>query len=89
MFRNNDEWLSIDVTLNQDQDAAVDYQYERAVNEPKSVDVNGTEVLIYGNSRNGSIYAAWVKDNANYSLYGVLTEQELVQIIESMNTTEG
>lgn len=89
MYRNIDEWLSIDVTLNQDQDAAVDYQYERAIDEPKSVDVNGAEVLIYENSRNGSIYAAWVKDNANYSLYGVLTEQELVQIIESMNITEG
>jgi hypothetical protein len=89
MYRDNDEWLSIDVTLNQDQNAAVDYQYERAIDEPKSVDVNGAEVLIYGNSRNGSIYAAWVKDNANYSLYGVLTEQELVQIIESMNITEG
>jgi hypothetical protein len=88
-YRNKDESLSIDVIAYQEEDTVVDFQYEKASNEPESFDVNGTEVLIYENSDEGSIYAAWVKDNANYSFVGVVTKEELVQIIKSMNSTEG
>lgn len=85
MYRDNDEWLSIDVTLNQDQNAAVDYQYERAIEEPEKIDVNGSEILIYENSDEGKIYAAWLKDNANYNLFGAVSREEVIRIIESMN----
>jgi hypothetical protein len=88
MYRNNDEWLSIDVTLNQDQNAAVDYQYERAIEEPEKIDVNGSEILIYENSDEGKIYAAWLKDNANYNLFGAVSREEVIRIIESMNETD-
>ena len=88
MYWYNNEWLSIDVTTYQEENTVVDFQYERAIDEPETVTVNGCEVLIYENSDEGKIYAAWVNDNANYSLYGVVTKKELVQIIESMNLTE-
>jgi hypothetical protein len=88
MYRDNDEWLSIDVTLNQDQNAAVDYQYERAIEEPEKIDVNGSEILIYENSDEGKIYAAWLKDNANYNLFGAVSREEVIRIIESMNETD-
>ena len=88
MYRNNDGWLSIDVTLNQDQDAAVDYQYERAIDEPKTIDVEGIETLFYENSREGSIYAVWINDNVNYNLFGVVTREELIRIIGSMNKAD-
>ena len=89
MYWYNNEWLSIDVTTYQEENTVVDFQYERAIDEPETVTVNGCEVLIYENSDEGKIYAAWVNDNANYSLFGVVTKKELVQIIESMNITEG
>lgn len=88
MYWYNNEWLSIDVTTYQEENTVVDFQYERAIDEPETVTVNGCEVLIYENSDEGKIYAAWVNDNANYSLFGVVTKKELVQIIESMNLTE-
>lgn len=88
-YRNNNEQLSIDVMAYQEDNTVVDFQYERATNAPEKIDVEGTEVLFYENSDEGSIYAAWVKDNANYSLFGVVTKEELVQIIESMNLTGG
>ncbi|MBE5774938.1 MAG: DUF4367 domain-containing protein [Clostridiales bacterium] len=88
-YRHNDEWLSIDVILNHDQNAAVDYQYERAIDKPETIDVDGIEVLFYENSDEGNIYAAWVSDNANFNLFGMVTKEESVQIIESMNVTEG
>jgi len=88
MYWYNNEWLSIDVTTYQEENSVVDFQYERAIDEPETVTVNGCEVLIYENSDEGKIYAAWVNDNANYSLFGVVTKKELVQIIESMNLTE-
>lgn len=88
MYWYNNEWLSIDVTTYQEENTVVDFQYERAIDEPETVTVNGCEVLIYENSDEGKIYAAWVNDNVNYSLYGVVTKKELVQIIESMNLTE-
>jgi len=84
MYRNNDGWLSIDVTLNQDQDAAVDYQYERAIEEPEKIDIAGIEVIFYENSRDGNIHAAWVKENVNYNLFGAVSREEVIQIIESM-----
>ena len=88
MYWYNNEWLSIDVTTYQEENTVVDFQYERAIGEPETVTVNRCEVLIYENSDEGKIYAAWVNDNANYSLFGVVTKKELVQIIESMNLTE-
>lgn len=88
-YRYNDKWLSIDVTTFQEENTVVDFQYERAIDKPEAVDINGIEIFIYENSDEGSIYAAWVKDNANYSFVGVVTKEELVQIIKSMNSTEG
>lgn len=88
MYRNNDEWLSIDVTLNQDRNASVDYQYERAIEEPEKIDVNGSEILIYENSDEGKIYAAWVMDDANYNLFGAVTREEVIHIIESMEEVD-
>ena len=87
-YRYDDELLSIDVILNRDEDAAVDYQYERAVDEPENIDVAGVEVLLYENSHEGSIYAAWVKDKVTYNLFGIFTRKELIQIVESMNNTD-
>jgi hypothetical protein len=83
-YHHADDWLSIDMILNRDEDAAVDYQYERALEEPVSIDIEGVEVLLYENSDEGSIYAAWVDNNVNYNLFGILTREELIQIITSM-----
>ena len=62
----------------------MDFQYERALEEPVSIDIEGVEVLLYENSDEGSIYAAWVDNNVNYNLFGILTREELIQIITSM-----
>ena len=85
MYRNIDEWLSIDTMIYQDEDITVDFQYEREIDEPKTIDVDGTEVLLYENSSEGSVYVAWVNGNVNYSLFGTVTEEELKLIIESMD----
>lgn len=85
MYRNIDEWLSIDTMIYQDEDITVDFQYEREIDEPKTIDVDGTEVLLYENSSEGSVYVAWVNGNVNYSLFGTVTEEELKMIIESMD----
>ena len=87
-YRYNDQSLSIDMILNRDEDAAVDYQYERAIDEPKTIDVEGIEALFYENSREGSIYAVWINDNVNYNLFGVVTREELIRIIGSMNKAD-
>lgn len=85
MYRNNDEWLSIDTMIYQDEGITVDFQYEREIGEPETIDVDGTEVLLYENSSEGSVYVAWVNGNVNYSLFGTVTEEELKLIIESMD----
>ena len=88
MYRNNDEWLSIDTMIYQDEGITVDFQYEREIGEPETIDVDSIEVLFYENSDEGSIYAAWVNNDANYCLAGAVTMKELVRIIESMNKIE-
>ena len=88
-YRNKDDFLSIDVMTYQEENTVVDFQYEKATDAPEKFDVEGAEVFFYENSDEGSIYAAWVKNNANYSLFGMVTKEELVEIIESMNLTRG
>ena len=83
-YRYNDQSLSIDMTAYQEENTIVDFQYERALEEPVSIDIEGVEVLLYENSDEGSIYAAWVDNNVNYNLFGILTREELIQIITSM-----
>lgn len=88
MYWYNKECLSIDVTFNRDYNAVVDYQYERTIDEPQKIDVAGIEVLFYENSDDGNIHAAWLKDSANYNLFGAVSREEVMRIIESMNGTD-
>ena len=67
-YRYNDQSLSIDMTAYQEENTIVDFQYERALEEPVSIDIEGVDVLLYENSDEGSIYAAWVDNNVNYNL---------------------
>jgi hypothetical protein len=87
-YRYNDQSLSIDMTAYQEENTIVDFQYERAIDEPKTIDVEGIEALFYENSREGSIYAVWINDNVNYNLFGVVTREELIRIIGSMNKAD-
>ena len=76
------------MTAYQEENTIVDFQYERAIDEPKTIDVEGIEALFYENSREGSIYAVWINDNVNYNLFGVVTREELIRIIGSMNKAD-
>lgn len=76
------------MTFNRDYNAVVDYQYERTIDEPQKIDVAGIEVLFYENSDDGNIHAAWLKDSANYNLFGAVSREEVMRIIESMNGTD-
>lgn len=87
-YRYNDQSLSIDMTAYQEENTIVDFRYERAIDEPKTIDVEGIEALFYENSREGSIYAVWINDNVNYNLFGVVTREELIRIIGSMNKAD-
>jgi hypothetical protein len=87
-YRNNDEYLIIDVMTYQEEDTVVDFQYERATDEPEKIDILGIEVLFYENADAGNIHAAWVNDNANYNLFGAVTREEAVRIIRSVNRTD-
>lgn len=84
-YRYNDQSLSIDVMAYQEENTIVDFQYERALKEPVSIDIEGVDVLLYENSDEGSIYAAWVDNNVNYNLFGILTREELIRIIKSLS----
>lgn len=82
-YQNGDDWLTLDVIIHSDEDVAIDFQYERTTPEPEILIVNGGEILLYHNSDDGSYYAAWIDDNIEYSVYGMVCREELIDMISS------
>lgn len=85
VYLNGNEWLNIDATFYPDENIVLGFQYERETSEPETISIHDLEVLFYKNSDDSSIYAEWIKDNINYNLYGIVTEEELIRIVSSFN----
>jgi hypothetical protein len=83
-YQTDDDWLFIETTLFQVEDAVVDFRYERAVNEPVIIDVAGVGVQLYQNDDDQTIYASWLNDTVSYNLSGALSKEEVVRIVSSI-----
>lgn len=63
--------------------------YERTPDEPEEMYIAGCRVLFYVNSDDATMAASWVRDSAQYSLFGAISEEELARIVEAtMENTE-
>lgn len=57
--------------------------YERTVEDAAERYIAGCRVTFYFNSDDATMSASWVKENAQYSLFGMISEEELMTIVES------
>lgn len=59
------------------------HQYEKTIDETMERTIAGYPVTYYFNSDEATMSASWTIDNAQYSIFGAITEAELAQIVES------
>lgn len=77
------------VLILKDEDITSSQLYERTLDEPEELYIAGCRVLYYANSDNATASASWVRDGAQYSLFGAISGEELARIVEAtMNYTE-
>lgn len=63
--------------------------YERTQDETEEMYIAGCRVFFYVNSDDATMSASWVKDSAQYSLFGAISEEELARVVEAtMENTE-
>lgn len=58
-------------------------EYEKTVADVTQIQVAGCDLTYYHNSDDANIYASWTRAQAQYSVFGVLTVEELMQIVEA------
>lgn len=57
--------------------------YERTLEEPREMYIAGCRVYFYINSDDATMSASWVSEAAQYGVFGVISEEELKEIVES------
>lgn len=84
-YQNNDEAFSVNSYIYHNDDTVFSYEYERTLSEPLNEDIDGFSVSFYHNNEDGEVLAAsWIDGDAHYHVEGMLTYDELRQIISSM-----
>ena len=58
-------------------------EYEKTTAEVTQLQIAGCDLTYYFNSDDANIYASWTRDQAQYSVFGVLTAEELMRIVEA------
>ena len=56
-------------------------EYEKTVADVTRIQVAGCDLAYYHNSDDANLYASWTRDRAQYSVFGMLTVEELMQIV--------
>ena len=81
---NGERWFTIDV-IEFSSDSTVDHEFERQLETPETIDIDGVDVTLYYNSKEMGTSVSWLIDHLSYNLYGTLTEDDLIHIITSIH----
>ena len=86
-FTRDDQWIGIDIlSFDGEVNGSFDYEFEQQAETPESIIIDGLDVTLYQNSSDSGIYVSWLLENAHYTLYGTLSEDELETIITALHT---
>lgn len=72
------------VTLFNGENTKSSYEYEKTLNDPMTHVISNHEVTYYHNYDDAMRSASWVMDKAHYSVTGAITEDEMVQVIQTI-----
>jgi hypothetical protein len=83
--QNGDKWFTLDV-MELATNSTVDHEFERQLETPETINIDGVDVTLYYNSDDLYISVSWLIDHFSYNLYGTLTEEDLIHIISSIHS---
>lgn len=63
-------------------DASTSYLYEKEAEGDEDRYVAGCRLTCYTNSDDSTLSASWIRDHAQYSIFGGVTEEELIRIVD-------
>lgn len=87
LFEKADQWFVIEMMeFTDDTDPTTDFEFERQVDVPLTIEINGVEVTLYYNSDDSGISVSWLQGNTHFNLLGTLDEEELTYIIGTLHS---
>ena len=87
LFEKADQWFVIEMMeFTDDTDPTTDFEFERQVDVPLTIEINGVEVTLYYNSDDSGISVSWLQGNTHFNLLGTLDEEELAYIIGTLHS---
>lgn len=72
------------VTLVADDSTVAGFEFEKTSEPTETKYVGGVLVTYYFNANNATVSASWVVDTMHYCISGLLTQEEITEIIEKM-----
>ena len=81
---DGEKWFTIDV-MEFSSASTVDHEFERQLETPETIDIDGVDVTLYYNSKKMGTSVSWLIDHLSYNLYGTLTEDDLIHIITAIH----
>lgn len=75
--------LNITIAIHTDQETIAKYEFERITDEPEERLIGSTMVTFYNNYRSEDVpqHVSWVVNNAHYSIQGMVSADEIEQMI--------
>lgn len=84
VFRSDEGSCIIDISKFRDNKDATSYHFEQLPAENTTMNVSGYQIAFYRNTRNAKLTASWVAENTHYCITGIISEEEIISILESM-----
>jgi len=84
VFRSNEGRCIVDISQFASNEDATTYHYEQLPEENTTMYVARHQVAFYYNTDQSTLTASWLSENTNYFITGVISKEEIIQIIESM-----
>ena len=84
VFSSSEGLCIIDITKFRNNEDAISYHYEQLPQNNESMNVAGCQIAFYRNTQNEYLTAAWLLENTHYCITGMISEEEMIQAIETM-----
>lgn len=80
-----DKWFVLEfMKVGGEGEITTDYEYERQLDVPDTIVVNGAKVTVYYNSDDRGLYMSWLIGNGDYNISGNISDDLAKEIISSL-----
>ena len=86
-FSDGDTWFILEILdFADDEDLAIDFEFERQISVPRTLNIDGTDITLYHNTKGLSLFASWLVGNTHYNVNGMLSENDLSYIVHFLQS---